>query len=396
MAILHPFKGCLPAGLSANEFIAPPYDVVTELDVRKRVRHRPYDFLHVTRGDALTELDLAREYSLAHWQKWIRDESVKQDATACYYVYRLENDQHQQTGILACIDLQDYINGDLKRHELTRPDKEMDRAQHIEAFSGQLSPVLVCYQPDEAIHDLLTKITNTAETESAELDEFVHRIWRVDQSEIISQLSALFKKHALYIADGHHRCAAAKRAAEALAQNPNAHSIFAGIFPSNELTILGYHRVIRDLEHFNLSEFLGALQDLGELIALEKLSLPNEKNQIHIAVGHEYYSLKINPKTLANTLPDALDCAWLSRHVLEPIVGIMDIRRDPRIDFVGGNQSLIKVQHLIDEAEVQLAFLLYPTSVEELMQVADQNALMPPKSTWFEPKLADGLVSFIF
>jgi len=407
MSLIQPFSGLRPAPGRAADVIAPPYDVIDIDEARRLVQGRPHSFLHISRA----EVDLppqtdpydARVYRQAHASlaRLIANGVLARDPAPRYYAYRLNAGGHEQTGLVAAASVAAYDGGRIKRHELTRPVKEDDRVRQIEALDAQTGPALLAYRAQAGIDDLLAAACDgTPDSDVTAADGVRHRVHVIDDPARIDALTRRFEAlDALYIADGHHRSAAASRiAAERRAADPQseaAHQYFlAVIFPHAQMRILPYNRVIRDLSGLDSGDFLQRVQ---ARFAVERAGAPVQPDaagQFGMYLDGAWHRLVLEPSRIPAGDPVAsLDVSLLQDNLIGPILGIEDPRRDPRIDFVGGIRGLDGLAARVDSGEMRVAFSLMPTSMDALMAVADAGRMMPPKSTWFEPKLADGLVS---
>lgn len=411
MPLIRAFSGLRPAPGRAADVAAPPYDVMNEAEARKMVKGRPWSFLHISRP----EVDLPEGvdpyapevYAKAaeNLEHMLQEGVLARDLQPCYYVYRLTMGAHQQTGLVAAASVADYDSGRIKRHEFTRPAKEDDRVRQIDALNAQTGPVFLVYPSAPAVDQLLTRISQGAsDMDVSAADGVRHELWVVDTNADVERLTAEFDgMPALYVADGHHRSAAGSRVCAARkAANP-AHNgsesynyFLSVIFPHQQMQILDYNRVIKDLNGFDKAVFLARV---AEVFAIEPSELPVKPVQnaeFGMYLDHQWYRLRLDPGRIPSDDPVArLDVSLLADNLIEPILGISDPRRDSRIDFVGGIRGLAGLEKRVDGGEMAVAFSLYPTGMEDLMAVADANEVMPPKSTWFEPKLADGLVSHV-
>ncbi len=384
-----------------NEVIAPPYDVVSRAQVKQATEKNPKNFLNVTRPEALLEDRIAFNdesvYLAAHeqWQRLLKEGVFQSDTAPRYYIYAMEDGERKQYGLVGLISVLDYKNGLIRKHELTRPDKENDRVRHIQAVKGQLSPVLLAVRDKGEIATLLKNCAAGEPLLSAHLNGVQHELWAVTAPENETSIKSLFAAQPLlYVADGHHRSAAALRAYEASPETAPPYC-FAVVFPGQDMKIMGYHRTVQDLHGHSPESFIDALKTHYEIQLIADLSLPVTPGICHMMLGSQAFSLK--RKDTHETDPIlSLDVSALSRFVLEPILGIADIRTDPRIGFVGGLNAVAEVKQAVESGEAAVGFLMYPTQTEQLFAVADANLLMPPKSTWFEPKLADGLIAYSF
>jgi uncharacterized protein (DUF1015 family) len=398
-------QATLCSASTLDKVIAPPYDVVTREQVKVYTQGNPHHFLNVTRPEALMEENVAfndaRVYQTAHdhWERLLNEGIFKADIAPHFYVYAMEDAQGKQFGLVSLVSVQDYKNGLIRKHELTRPDKENDRVKHIQAVNGQLSPVLLAVKDNGEIASLLEAIACAPPTLSAQLQGVTHELWTVTLPEDEAKIKALLaSKNLLYVADGHHRSAAALRVYEespkdsSLGQHPEC---LAVTFPSQHMRILGYHRTVSDLNGLTSDAFLEKLKNHYKISSLAELSFPKQHGVCHMILGDKYYSLTRKDSHEHDPIL-SLDVSALSRFVLTPILGIEDIRTDPRIGFMGGRTAVEDIATQVSQGKAVVGFLMFPTQMDELLAVADANQLMPPKSTWFEPKLADGLFCYSY
>lgn len=408
MILIRPFKGLRPQAKYAAEVLAPPYDVLSTQEAREQAAGRPWSFLHISKP----EIDLPSEvdpYSDAVYrqgaknlQAQIDNEILLRDQSNSYYFYRLTMGEHQQTGLVAVASVEAYLNNIIKKHEFTRPQKEDDRVKQIDSLNAQTGPVFLTYKYNAQIDELVASIV-TAEPvyDVTAADGIRHEFWRVSDSNTIDKISALFNALPnLYIADGHHRSAAAARVAKSRQQagdKGHASQYFLSVlFPDKQMFILDYNRVVRDLNGLSVPEFLTAIEKNFVLEKQASAYKPKSAGEFGMYVNSHWYKLSI--KLDRNSITDPvkqLDISLLADYLIEPILAISDPRRDDRIDFVGGIRGLHELEKRVNSGEMAVAFALYPTQLSQLMQVADAGQVMPPKSTWFEPKLADGLVSHV-
>jgi uncharacterized protein (DUF1015 family) len=408
MTLIRPFAALRPAPEFAAQVAAPPYDVLNSEEARVRATGKPWSFLHVSKP----EIDLPAgtdPYSAAVYAKaaeslrhMLDNGILKRDPAPCYYAYRLICGNHSQIGLVAAASLAAYESNRIRRHELTRPDKEDDRVRHMEALDAQTGPVMMAY-PDAPEADGLLALACEAEPESdLTADDGVrHSIWPIHDSAAVEQLTRTFEAlPALYIADGHHRTAAASRVAAARrAKNPQhtgreSYNYFLCVmFPYRQMQILDYNRVVADLNRLAPEEFLARVANDFLLKRSDTQAKPVRSGEFGLYVQDQWYTLTLKPGLLATSDPIArLDVSVLSQHLLSPVLGIDDLRSDKRVDFVGGIRGLSELERRVDSGAMAAGFALFPTRIEDLMAVADSGQIMPPKSTWFEPKLADGLV----
>lgn len=411
MPLIRPFAGLRPAPGRAAEVAAPPYDVMNTFEARIMVAGRPLSFLHISRP----EVDLPEGidpyapevYAKAreNLERMLAQGILVRDPDPRYYVYRLTMGDHVQTGLVAAASVAAYEAERIKRHEFTRPVKEDDRVRQIDALNAQTGPAFLVYRAAPQIDQVLYRVsTGAPEVDFRAPDGVRHQIWPIaDQDTILGLTAAFDALDALYVADGHHRTAAATRIAAARrAASPHlggeaSHEYFLSvIFPHDQMRILDYNRVVRDL-HGNTPE--GLISHLSVPFRVEGALgpvHPERPGQFGLYLAGHWYRLDLDPDRIPYDDPVArLDVSLLQDQVIGPLLGILDPRRDERIDFVGGVRGLQALSARVDSGEMAAAFSLYPTRIEDLMAVADRGEVMPPKSTWFEPKLADGLVSHI-
>ena len=404
MPLVRPFAALRPARARAAEVAAPPYDVLSSDEARARAAGKPWSFLHVSKP----EIDLAPgadPYSAAVYARGaenlarMREAGVLvRDPAPAYYVYRFTLGDLVQTGVAVAASIAAYDANRVRKHELTRPDKEDDRVRHMEALNAQTGPVLAAYPAAKPLDALLAEIARSAPETDLVADGGVrHSIWPVRDAGTVARIGALFDAMpAIYIADGHHRSAAASRVA-ANRRRPGvdgSHEWFLVVaFPHHELRILDSNRVVRDLGGFTSDELLAKLRAKFEVTASDAQVRPARHGEFGLYAGGRWHRLVLRPELAAPADPVArLDVSLLTNHVLSPLLGIGDLRTDKRVDFVGGGRGLRELEKRVDSGEMAAAFALYPTRLDDLMAVADAGAVMPPKSTWFEPKLADGLL----
>lgn len=404
MPLVKAFPGLRPAPGRAAEVAAPPYDVMNESEARAMVAGRPWSFLHISRPevDLLPGTDpyAPEVYAKArdNLALMVRQGILVDDPKPCFYVYRLTMGTHQQTGLVGVASVKAYQEGRIKKHEFTRPVKEDDRVRQIEALNAQTGPVFLVYRSTPAINDKLAHISSqTPEVDITDAGGVRHELWIVDQAHDIVMLEKAFDHlGALYVADGHHRSAAASRVADqrnAPAEDSSRYFLSV-IFPHDQMQIMDYNRVVRDLCGETVQSFLDKVRQSFQVTAVDAAFKPQGPAQFAMYLERQWYRLELHPQLAQPSDPvQRLDVSLLARYLIEPILGIADPRRDDRIDFVGGIRGLAGLQQRVDSGEMAVAFALYPTQMEDLMAVADSGQVMPPKSTWFEPKLADGLVS---
>ena len=411
MPLIKAFTGLRPVAGRADDVVAPPYDVMNEAEARAMVAGRPWSFLHISRP----EVDLPEgtdPYAPEVYAKgrenldrMIAEGILSRDAQPGYYVYRLTMGDHVQTGLMAVASVEAYDANRIKKHEFTRPVKEDDRVRNIDTLNAQTGPVFLVYPAQKDIDGILQETTrHTPDMDVTAKDGVRHELWVLSDPDKVDELTRHFDElEALYVADGHHRSAAASRVAAARkAANPEhtgeeSYNYFLSvIFPHDQMQILDYNRVVRDLNGLDKEDFLNKVAERFSLEAVDKPCKPSRPGEFGLYLDGQWYQLRIDPQRIPQDDPVArLDVSLLQDNLIAPLLGIEDPRTDNRIDFVGGIRGLSELEKRVDSGDWALAFALYPTRMEALMAVADAGEVMPPKSTWFEPKLADGLVSHI-
>jgi uncharacterized protein (DUF1015 family) len=406
MSLIKPFRGLRPAPHHANDVAAPPYDVLSTDEARVRAAGKPWSFLHISKPEidlpADTDPYAPEVYAKAveNLNKMMQAGILHRDSQSSYYAYRIAMGDHTQTGFVAAASVAAYDTGRIKKHEFTRPDKEDDRVRQIDALNAQTGPVLLAYPDSRQADGLLSQACAGAPVASVTADDGItHTIWVVSDETLIADITAAFETmHALYIADGHHRSAAASRVAASRrkADAEQASDYFlAVIFPQHQMRIMDYNRVVKDLNGLTADEFLAKIAKVYAVAPACGAIRPACPGEVGLYLPGRWFRLNIDPKLFVSDPVARLDVSLLSEHVLGPVLGITDLRRDKRIDFVGGIRGLAELEKRVDSGEMAAAFAMYPTSLKDLMAVADAGQVMPPKSTWFEPKLADGLVSHV-
>ena len=405
--LIRPFTGLRPRSEHAAAVAAPPYDVLSSEEARQRAAGKPCSFLHISKA----EIDLPPEIdhyapevyarSAENLRKLIDEGILIRDTRPCYYAYRLVMGTHTQSGLIAAASVADYDSNRIRKHEFTRPDKEDDRVRQIEALNVQTGPVLLAHPDSEEAECLIAAATSGTPVADITADDGIrHTIWLIDEAKAIERISAVIGAlPSLYIADGHHRSAAASRVAAARrgqGRPDSAEYFLAVIFPARQMRIMDYNRVVRDLNGHSLDSFLQAVGERCTVTSCAGRVTAERTGTFGMYVDGRWYRLAIRPDRVPTEDPvRRLDVSVLSEQILDPILGIADLRRDTRIDFVGGIRGLGELERRVNSGEMAVAFAMHPTQMAELMSVADAGEVMPPKSTWFEPKLADGLVSHV-
>jgi uncharacterized protein (DUF1015 family) len=403
--MIKPFRALRPAPGRAAEILAPPYDVLSSTEARARAQGKPLSFLHVSKPEI--DLDPAIDpydgavYAKAaeNLKRMIAGGALVRDAKPCYYVYRLTAGDRSQTGFACIAALSDYATNRVRKHEHTTPVKETDRVRQIEAVNAQTGPVMMGYPAAPAIDAMLARAAAGKPEVDVTADDGVrHQMWVIDDAPTIAALTrAVDALPALYIGDGHHRTAAAARVADGRGNGAGPHDHFlAVVFPHHEMTILDYNRVLRDLNGRSAEQLLAELAKSFTVEASNRPVRPAAASEFGMYLAGRWHKLTIRPELIPGNDPiGRLPITLLSKNVIEPIFGIADPRTDKRIDFVGGGRGLTELERRVASGEMAAAFALYPTQMADLMAVADRGGIMPPKSTWFEPKLADGLLSHV-
>jgi uncharacterized protein (DUF1015 family) len=408
MAIVRPFRALRPRIDLTSLVASPPYDVLDSAEARELARDNPYSFLHINKP----EIDLAesinpydeRVYQKGseNLQKFCNKKILIQDRESHFYVYRQIMGNHQQIGLVCCVSLEEYEKDLIKKHELTRQEKEDDRVKHMVHLNAQVGPVFLTYRQKESVDKIINDIVDDPPESDFNSDSVQHTIWIVKNKpniqRIIDEFSAVSP---LYVADGHHRSASALRV-KALKRksNPNhtgeeEYNFFlAVLFPHNQMQILDYNRVVKDLNGLSKKEFLTKIEEnfIVQVLHREQSLRPEKLHHFSMYLDGSWYKLQAKLEKIDESDPvRRLDQSILQENLLSPILGIRDLRKEKRIDFVGGIRGLQELEKRVDQQGWQLAFAIFPTSIEELMEIADAGKIMPPKSTWFEPKLKSGL-----
>lgn len=411
MSLVKAFAGLRPVAGREDDVVAPPYDVMNQAEARELVDGRPWSFLHISRPEVdlpegtdpyAPEVYAKGRENLDHM---ISQGVLNQEDSPSYYVYRLTMGEHVQTGLMAAASTEAYDQDRIKKHEFTRPMKEDDRVRNIDTLNAQTGPVFLVYPSTDSIDSILQQVSEAApDMDVTAKDGVRHELWVVSQAGTVQALTDAFEAlDALYVADGHHRSAAASRIAGERKKANSAHTgkehynyFLSVIFPHNQMQILDYNRVIKDLNGLDKTDLLARVAEAFVVESSDKPVKPQGTGEFGMYLDGNWYRLQINPQLIPQDDPVArLDVSLLQDNLIEPLLGISDPRRDDRIDFVGGIRGLAELEKRVDSGDWAVAFSFYPTTMDALMAVADAGEVMPPKSTWFEPKLADGLVSHL-
>jgi uncharacterized protein (DUF1015 family) len=403
MASLAPFRALRPVPAAAERVAAVPYDVVNTSEARELALGNPLSFLHVSRP----EIDLPSgtdphteavyERAAQNFATLRTNAPLVVEETPSLYVYRLKMGGHQQVGVAGCFSLQEYDHGVIKKHEHTRPDKEDDRTKHLIRLRAQTGPVFLTYRAEVSINDLVARVTDEWPLFGfTAADGIQHALWRVSDALTPALVSAFAAVLALYIADGHHRAASAARARRHFAPNREAgdwDTFLAVAFPDSQVQILSYNRLIRDLAGHTPASLLAALRE--RLAVTPGPPTPAKHGEVSMYLDGQWHSVALGGVPASLRPDERLDVSRLQTLILAPLLGIGDVRTDARIDFVGGGRGTGELERRVDSGEWAVAFSLFPVGVRELMAISDADGVMPPKSTWFEPKLRDGLLSHL-
>lgn len=411
MTVVKPFRGLRPPASIVEELSCLPYDVMNTEEARIMARGKEKSLLHITRA----EIDLPSSVdphsdevymkSVENFRKWQENGWLKQDGKPCYYIYAQTMSGRTQYGLVGCASVDDYLTGVIKKHELTRPDKEQDRMVHVRINNANIEPVFFAYRRVREIDRIVKSVTKKEKPEYDFVSEdgFRHQFWVISDEKTVGTIEKLFseKVPCTYVADGHHRTAAAALVGkEKREQNPNhrgdeEYNFFLAVhFPENQLKIIDYNRLVKDLNGLTEKQFLQKLEESFKIsLKGKKPYKPVRLHNFSMYLGGKWYSLTARKGTCNSNDPiGVLDVSILTNLILTPILDIQDLRRSKRIDFVGGIRGLEELSRRVDSGEMKVAFALYPVSMKQLLAVADSGNIMPPKSTWFEPKLRSGLV----
>lgn len=405
MAEIKPFLCIRPAEGKAADIAALPYDVYNRREAKEEVKNSPDSFLKIDRAetqfDDSVDIYDERVYRKAHDLLWdmVKEGDFVQEKSPCYYIYELTMENRIQTGIVACASIDDYAEGVIKKHENTRAEKEADRIRHVDACNAQTGPIFLAYRADGQIRETVRR---TKEKEPlydfTSKDGIRHRVFCISDSADIEKIQSAFAAIGeIYIADGHHRAASAVKVGfMRREQNPDYtgeeefNYFLSVLFPDEELMIMDYNRVVKDLGDYTETEFLRKVKEIFETEELPERTKPLEKGKISMYLAGKWYALTVKMQDRKEDPVEGLDVSLLQNLFLDPVLGIKDPKTDDRIDFVGGIRGLKELERRVNE-DCAAAFAMYPTSIQELFAVADAGKLMPPKSTWFEPKLRSGL-----
>jgi uncharacterized protein (DUF1015 family) len=405
MAKLFPFRALRPAPEAAAHVASVPYDVVNTEEARALAANEPNSFLHVTRSEIDVPPETSPYDNLVYEQAVRNFEALKRSAPLiledepALYLYRLRMGRHEQTGVAGCFSVDEYEQGAIKKHEKTRKDKEDDRTRHILELRAQTGVVFLAHRASTALDAMASRVTSARPLyEIAAADDVRHQIWRVTGADSAGLVEAFSGIPALYIADGHHRAASAARARAELRQQggrtADADRFIAVSFPDTQVQILSYNRTVKDLAGETPESLIGAIR-ASEIVVSPGHSVPSRPGLVSMFLGGKWYSIELPPAPAGAPRSETLDVEVLQRRILEPFLKVGDPRTDKRIDFVGGIRGTDELERLVCSHRAAVAFSLYPVSMSDLMAIADAGGIMPPKSTWFEPKLRDGLLTHL-
>ena len=411
MSVIRPFKAIRPAANLASKVAALPYDVMSSDEAREMVIGNPYSFLHIDKAeiDLSPDIDLyddkVYEKASENLQKMIADGVFIKDNSPMLYIYTLTMNGKSQTGLVSCTSIDEYLDGKIKKHELTREAKEKDRIRHVDTCNANTGPIFLTYKHREEISSIIENFKKNEPPvyDFVTEDDITHTVWVIDKEEIIKKLTDEFKKvSALYIADGHHRNASAvkvglKRREEFpnFSEDDEFNFYLSVLFPDDQLFIMDYNRVVKDLNGLYDDEFFDKIREyfiISERGEKGSPYKPKKARAFGMYIGGKWFSLEAKENVgEGEDVVGRLDVSILQNYLLSPVLGIDDPRSDDRIDFVGGIRGLSELEKRVDSGEMKAAFSMFPTSMDELMEIADSGKIMPPKSTWFEPKLRSGL-----
>lgn len=406
MATIKPFNALRPKEELAQKVASRPYDVLNSEEARAEANGNSFSFLHVTKSEidlpAGINIHSLEVYTKAkeNLQQLIKDGILFKEDKPCYYIYQLIMNGRSQTGLVCVSSVEDYFNDIIKKHEFTRPEKEKDRIDHMRTIEAQTGNVFLAYRDVMEVNAIISgwKAKNKAAYDFIAEDGIQHTIWIIDREIVVNSITTLFERNVpcTYIADGHHRCASAAKVSKELPNSVEAKYFLTTIFPASQLAILDYNRVVKDLGDFDDEEdFISALQDDFTITHSIEPVKPSALHEFGMYLDNNWYLLTARKGTYTNDPIGVLDITILSNNLLNKLLGIKDQRTDKRIDFVGGIRGLGELEKRVNSGEMKVAFSFYPVTIEQLFDIADSGNVMPPKSTWFEPKLRDGLLTHL-
>jgi uncharacterized protein (DUF1015 family) len=405
MAQIKPFHALRPSLQLAQQVASPPYDVLNSEEAKAEANGNKVSFLHITKAEidlpANTDLHSQAVYDQArkNLQEFLAKEVIFREAKPCYYIYQLIMNGRSQTGLVCVSSVDDYFKNVIKKHEFTRPEKEKDRIDHMRTIRAQTGNVFLAYNNVSEIDTIINdwKKNHQPVYDFKAVDGIQHTIWVVDEDSAINAITRLFaeKVPATYIADGHHRAASAAKVSKSLPESEDARYFLTTIFPASELAILDYNRVVKDLNGHDVEEFIAAIHDDFMVTQSPEPVKPSTLHEFGMYLDKKWYILVSRKGTYRNDPIGVLDVTILAENILNKLLAIKDQRTDKRIDFVGGIRGLKELEKRVNSGEMKVAFSLYPVTIQQLFAIADAGDVMPPKSTWFEPKLRDGLLTHV-
>jgi uncharacterized protein (DUF1015 family) len=406
MVIISPFKALRPAAELAKQVASRPYDVLNSKEAKTEAQGNNVSFLHITKSEIdlpeTTDVHSQKVYDKAkeNLDAFISRNILFRESKACYYIYELQMNGKSQTGLVCGSSVDDYENDLIKKHEFTRPEKELDRIDHIKTTGAQTGNVFLAYRNVDEVDSIINKWKKKNPVYNFTADDGIqHTIWIVNDDKTIEKISNLFKEKVpcTYIADGHHRAASAAKVRAALGANaPDGANLFlTTLFPSDQLYIMDYNRVVTDLNGLTSEDFLSAIKNKFSVEKADKAFSPAKLHEIGMYLGGQWYRLTANENSYSEDPIGVLDISILQNNLLDPVLNIKDQRTDKRIDFIGGIRGLQELEKRVNTGEMAVAFSLHPVTIQQLFDIADSGNVMPPKSTWFEPKLRDGLLTHL-
>ncbi|NOT52862.1 MAG: DUF1015 domain-containing protein [Chitinophagaceae bacterium] len=405
MSVIRPFNALRPKPELAQPVASRPYDVLNSDEARTEANGNPFSFLHVTKSEidlpANTDVHSQQVYDKAkeNLEQLIENDILLKEEKPCYYIYQLIMQGRSQTGLVCLSSVQDYFDDVIKKHEFTRPEKEKDRIDHMRTIRAQTGNVFMACRDVMEVNALISgwKMTQKPVYDFVATDGVQHTIWVVDRDVVINSITQLFNNNVpfTYIADGHHRAASAAKVSKQLPDSEDAKYFLTTIFPASQLAILDYNRLVKDLDGLSAAKFLARLQDDFYITLSSEPVKPSQLHEFGMYLEGQWYILSSRKGTYTNDPIGVLDVTILSNNILDKLLDIEDQRTDKRIDFVGGIRGLKELEKRVNSGEMKVAFSLYPVTIEQLFAIADSGNTMPPKSTWFEPKLRDGLLTHL-
>ena len=405
MISISPFKALRPEAQYAKQVASRPYDVLSSKEAKIEAEGNPFSFLHITKSEidlpANIDVHSAAVYSKAkeNLDAFISRPVLFNESKPCYYIYQLIMNNKSQTGLVCCSSVDDYENGLIKKHEFTRPEKEDDRIAHIKATGAQTGNVFLAFRDVDELNEIIEKWkTEKSPVYNFTADDAIqHTVWVISDENIIANITEIFKAQVpcTYIADGHHRAASAAKVRYQLADSTEAAYFLTTLFPAAQLHIMDYNRVVKDLNELSQEEFFDRINKSFTIEKEKEAYAPKETHNFGMYLDGKWYKLTALDGTFSTDPIGVLDITILQNNLLEPVLGIKDQRTDKRIDFVGGIRGLKELEERVNSKEMKVAFSLYPVSIQQLFDIADSGNVMPPKSTWFEPKLRDGLFTHL-